>query len=115
MGTDVNSKRRRKRIDPAIQAHIQELRNERPFSGFTDDGAEPPYRLRILGRGELAFYEERGRALLFELIAGRGLIFTKTMRLWDDGYAVTDEDRKRIAGRIEAYLRSKGADSVTIV
>jgi hypothetical protein len=92
---------------------IESLQRETPFSGIrVAVGRGDDYKLKILGRGEMAFYEQRGRALLFELNAGFGVILRSSIRRWDDGQKVADPEKELIVERTASYLRSKGSDEI---
>ena len=95
---------------------IAKLKQETPFSGMSrrvSDSEE--YRLRVLGRGEMAYYQLNERALLFELLAGQGIVFAKSIRYWDNGRRVTQEEKAVLIQRLEEYLRSLGAPHFTVV
>jgi|GEM_PF-1867898 len=104
--------RARKRLTPAQKREIEflrELKSEEPFSGTRLQAADgDEHRIRILARGEQAFYQEGTRALLLEISAGYGIILKSTIRLWDDGGTVTEDERERVIERIGRYLTARG-------
>lgn len=100
----------------ADRAYLRELKQTEPFTGFraqSRDGV--PCKFQILGRGEMAFFQLGERALLFELLAGPAVIFAKTIRRWDDGSRVTDDEREDIIEIASSFLTSKGAAHVEVV
>lgn len=102
-------------MDETQRRYIEGLKTAEPFRGLRVKVSEAEeYKLQILGRGEMAFYQQNDRALLFELSAGAGVILKKSIRRWDDGSKVTDAEREVIIERVSSYLRSKGAPSVTV-
>ena len=75
--------------------HIRELKQEDPFKGIrerTSRGEE--CKIKIIGRGEVAFYQQGNRALLMQVIAGQGMVIAYSIRRWDDKKKVTDEEVK---------------------
>ena len=102
----------RRRLTPAQKRDIEylhELKADEPFSGtllMAADGTD--YKIRILARGEQAFYQEGARALLLEISAAHGIILKSTIRMWDDAQAVTEDERARIIERIGRYLTARG-------
>jgi hypothetical protein len=94
---------------------IQLLKKTEPFVGLrvrVSDSEE--YKFKILGRGEMAFYQQNDRALFLE-IDPRGGIFEKSIRRWDDGKKVTPEEKKVIIERVTAFFRSRGIEDVRVV
>jgi hypothetical protein len=94
---------------------IESLKREKPFSGVHEGiGTGEEHKLKILGRGEMAFYEQGGRALLFELNAGPGVILRSSIQRWDDGQKVTDAEKELVVARIASYLKAKGSDEIIV-
>jgi hypothetical protein len=88
-------------------ALIATLKREQPPRGVTGlDADGRPFRFRIVGRGETAFYQEGERALLFEVLVGAGVISRRSLRAWDDGKRVTEQERDRIVAHAADYLRA---------
>lgn len=95
---------------------IERHKSAEPFTGYreTTDGGEA-CKIKILGRGEVAFYQQGQRALLLEVLAGRGVIFAKSIKRWDDGKKVTDAERETIVGVMSRVMQQLGAERVEIV
>jgi hypothetical protein len=102
-------------MNESDRKQIQKLKEADPFTGFREQDARGEYKVQVLGRGETAFYQEADRALLFELLAGRGTIFARSIRRWDDGKKVTDAERAVIVERVAAVLRKLGATKVEVI
>ena len=96
--------------------HLRELEQAEPFTGFrerTPTGEE--CKLQILGRGELAFYQQGDRALLLEVLAGRGVIFADSIRRWDDQEKVTAEEREVVIEMMIRVMHKLGHAKVEVV
>lgn len=95
---------------------IRELRQAEPFTGYRErTPAGQECKVKILGRGEVAFYQQGGRALLLEVLAGRGVVFAGTIRRWHDGTRVTDEEREAIVEVMTRVMEALGFPKVEIV
>jgi hypothetical protein len=102
-------------MDEIERKYIEDLKKTEPFPGShvrVSDTEE--YRFYIIGRGEMAFYQQNDRALLFELNAGYGVILKKSIRRWDNGDKVTEAERAVIIDRVSAHLKSRGAEKIII-
>ncbi|MBZ4400129.1 hypothetical protein [Myxococcus sp. AS-1-15] len=103
-------------MDQDERDFIERIKKEEPSRGLrvrvSDSEA---YRVTALGRGEMGFYQQNDRALLFEFSAGFGFIVKKSIRRWDDGKKVTDAEREVIIQRIADYLKAGGAQHVKII
>lgn len=96
--------------------HLRELKQAEPFTGFRErTAAGEDCKLQILGRGELAFYQQGDRALLLEVLAGRGVVFACSIRRWDDGKKVTDEEREVVVEMMTRVMTALGFEQVEIV
>lgn len=94
---------------------IKAVKEEVPFPGFRAQiSPTEEFRIRTLARGEQAFYQQNERALLLEISARSNIIFRKSIRWWDTGEAVTDEERDLIVKRLVDYLTSPRDPPVTI-
>ena len=103
-------------MDKTTLKWIAELKAEQPFAGLHERaGQQGEYKLKILARGEQAFYQQGDRATIFELIAGQGLIFRDSIKRWDDGKKISDAERDLIVERVAAYLKAKGAATIKVV
>ncbi len=106
---------RKRPLSQVDRDFIESIKRSESFEGFEARvGETETYRLQILGRGEMAFYQEGGRALLFE-IDPRGGILSRSIRRWDDGLKVTNEERAVVVDRMSAYLRSRGVEDVRVI
>ncbi|MFY1831920.1 hypothetical protein ACN47A_38750 [Myxococcus fulvus] len=102
-------------MDKIERDFIASIKKE-PSRGFrVRVSATEEYRIATLGRGEMGFYQQNERALLFEFSAGFGYIVKKSIRRWDTGKKVTDAERNVIVQRIADYLRAGGTEHVKII
>lgn len=73
------------------------------------------YIIRILGRGEMAFYREGDRAMLVEVIAGYGVIAAGSIREWDTGESVSQSERAVVVDRFSELFIEMGTSEVKVV
>ena len=100
----------------ADREYLRELKQAEPFTGFRErTAAGEDCKVQILGRGETAFYQQGDRALLLEVLAGRGVVFADTIRRWDDGKKVTDEEREVAIDVLTRVMQKLGHAHVEIV
>jgi hypothetical protein len=103
-------------VSKADREYLRELKQAEPFTGFRERTATgEDVKVQILGRGEMAFYQQGARALLLEVLAGRGVVFAPSIRRWDDGKKVTDEERETILEVLSRVMQKLGAVKVEIV
>jgi hypothetical protein len=96
--------------------HIRQLKQTEPFTGYRDQAPTGEQcKLQILGRGELAFYQQGDRALLMEILAGHGVIFAASIRRWDDGKKVTPEERETVIEMMTRLMHQLGFEKVEVV
>ena len=72
-------------------------------------------RMKIVGRGEVAFYQRGDRALLFEINAGHGLISRKSLKWWDTDQAISSAELEIVLSHAVAALKQLGFPEVSIV
>lgn len=95
--------------------YIQELKNEE-YEGYTETGPDgEKCRIKIIGRGEGAFYQRGDRATMFEAFAAYGVILADSIRWWDDGRKITDEERQHIVEMTSRRLKQGGAEKIEVV
>lgn len=100
----------------ADREYLRELKQAEPFTGYRERTATgEECKIQILGRGEVAFYQQGNRALLLEVLAGRGVVFAYSIRRWDDGKKVTDEEREVVIEMVSRVMKQLGHEKVEIV
>ena len=103
-------------VSKADREYLRELKQAEPFTGFREQtAAGEACKVQILGRGEMAFYQQGDRALLLEVLAGHGVVFAKSIRRWDDGKKVTDEERETILEVLARVMQKLGFEKPEIV
>ncbi len=103
-------------MSKADREYIRELKHAEPFTGFrTQTRHDAPCKFQILGRGEMGFFQLGDRGLLFEVLAGQGVLVASSIRRWDDSKAVTDEEREDIIEVVVRCLIQQGAERVEVV
>jgi hypothetical protein len=103
-------------MNRAEREYIVKLKQTEPFTGFREPGSDGvECKVQILGRGETAFFQRGDRALLLEVLAGQGVIFSRSIRRWDDGKVVTDEEREVVVDAVYRALARLGAKCVVVV
>lgn len=96
--------------------YLRELKQTEPFTGFRErTPAGEECKIQILGRGELAFYQQGARALLLEVLAGRGVVFAGSIRRWDDAKKVTDDEREVVIEMVTRAMKQLGHERIEIV
>lgn len=65
---------------------------------------EHGYKIRIVECGEGLFYQEGDRAMICDLDIHGYAIPIKSIKKWDDGTKITEEERDRIKERIRLYF-----------
>ncbi|RQO73963.1 hypothetical protein DBR43_00720 [Pedobacter sp. KBW06] len=64
------------------------------------------FGIRVLGRGMDLFFKENNKGLICSIDAAHGVIYTKTIRIWDStGEKISREERLRISRLIEKYYK----------
>ncbi len=78
------------------------------------DGEPRVGRVRVLGRGEVAYCQLGAFALLAELLPSPAVVFADSIRRWQDGSAVTESERGAVIVLLTGTLRALGATHVEI-
>lgn len=96
--------------------YLRELKQTEPFTGFRErTPAGETCKIQILGRGELAFYQQGDRALLLEVLAGHGVVFASSIRRWDDQKKLSAEEREVVIEMVTRAMQKLGHEKVEIV
>jgi hypothetical protein len=99
----------------AVEEYIQWLKAD-PYWGVqvrVSDAED--YRIKTVSRGEQVLYQENERAVLVDIDSAQNALATKSIRRWDDGTPVSDEERAIIVQRLVRYLTRPGSRPVLIV
>lgn len=85
--------------------HIQELKETTVATPRVEVNQEEDYKVRIINRGEQLFYQQENRALICEIQPTESIVYTDSIKRWDDGKPVTDEEKRRIITRLDSYFK----------
>lgn len=111
------NKKGRSHLSAKLSVENEYIRSfkEDSFSGLrvrVNDTEE--YRIRIVSRGEQAFYQQNDRALLVEISPAKNALSSRSIRRWDDGSPVTANERDIIVQRMVAYLTRPGGMPIVV-
>jgi hypothetical protein len=94
--------------------YIESLKRD-PYCGLHVRVSEAEeYRIRIVSRGEQAFYQQNDRALLVEISPVRNAVSRASIRRWDDGNPVAQSEKDIIVERLVGYLTRPGSPPVIV-
>jgi len=83
--------------------HISELKSDLTIREKKDRHGK--YKVKILYRGEGLYYEDDNKALICEIgLLPKIVLFTKTIKKWDNGCKVTNEEKLKIYSRLKQYF-----------
>lgn len=67
---------------------------------------EHSYAIRVLGRGDMLFFQEDEKALICEVDAANAVIFAKSIKNWNNTKKMPADERKRVVELVfELYRR----------
>jgi len=91
-------------MNKSEQAQIQELKtNIAGVHRFTEGGDR--YGMLIIARGELLFFQKNESGLICEISARYSLINPKTIKQWDNGNKISEEEREKILEKIIHFYK----------
>lgn len=91
---------------------IQALKSKDGVHRFTD-GDNTKIGILILNRGEQMFYQENDKGFICEISARNSIVFTKTIKKWDNGKKISTEEKDKIIERIGKSYKMAYQDEVT--
>ncbi len=94
--------------------YIEQLKGD-PFVNRLKDNQENSYGIRVLGRGESLFFQENEKALICEIDAVNGVIYSKSIKNWEDERKMSPEERNRIIALIDKYYKEIYNPNVVIL
>ena len=107
---------KRRGLSDSEKHRLSELKSQDPFTGVVVPlGGGGFCKVRVIGRGEIAFYQEGDRALFVEAIVSSGAIVSRSIRFWDTDEAVTKSERAAIAERVAKGLSLLGVLRVKLL
>jgi hypothetical protein len=63
------------------------------------------YKIRIITRGEELFYMDGKKALIADICLSPPCIFSFSIKKWDNGKIISDDEKKVILQRIISYFK----------
>lgn len=72
------------------------------------------YKIKILGRGEELFFQKGDDALICEISARLAVIDPKTIKKWDNGNKISDEERTLVVAKIIELYKDAYKDDLKI-
>jgi len=72
------------------------------------------YKIKILGRGEELFFQKGNDALVCDISARHAVIDPKTIRRWDNGKKISDEERALILEKIIELYKKAYKDDLAV-
>src|SRR5687767_4573517 len=100
-------------MDKETKALVQELKaNTESVHRFTE--GDNNYGILIIARGELLFFQENDAALICDVSARFALINPKTIKEWDNGRKITDEEKEKLLEKIMHFYKKAYTDELKI-
>ncbi|GAA0538000.1 hypothetical protein LX66_2025 [Chitinophaga japonensis] len=100
-------------MNKSEQAQIKELKaNIDGVHRFTD--GTDKYGMLIIARGELLFFQENDKGLLCEISARYSLINPKTIKQWDNGDKISEEEKDQILAKIIHFYKIAYKNDLTV-
>ena|SRR2546428_12795785 len=84
--------------------YLSDLKSENVIGPRVEINKEHGYKIRTLHWGERLFYREGDRATICDLDIQGCAIPVKSIKKWDDGTKITEEEKERIKERIRLYF-----------
>jgi len=92
---------------------IEDLKNDTSIDRTTIGSRS--YAIRVLGRGEMLFFQEDENALICEIDASNSVIFSKSIKGWSNKPKMSNVERDRVmAIIIELYKKYINANVVVV-
>jgi hypothetical protein len=85
---------------------IQELKNSTDVGLSFERNVEYNYKVRIINRGEHLFYQQEDRAFICEINPHESIIFKYSIKKWDNGVKITDDEKEVIFDRLILYFKN---------
>ena len=93
---------------------IDRWMNEPTITRSLDDEGNI-YGIRIIGRGEHLFFQENDDALICEIDAAHGVIYSRSVKDWNTKGKMKNDEKKRVVGLIEFYYKKYLNENVVLM
>jgi hypothetical protein len=87
-----------------MDEYILELMNNPTVNRIADEAGNR-YGIRVLGRGENLFFQENDKALICQIDAVNGVIFTKSIKNWEGQRRMDANEKSRVITLLEKYYK----------
>jgi hypothetical protein len=84
---------------------IQELKNSTDIGLRFERNVEHNYKIRIINRSEQLFYQQEDIAFICEINPHESIIFKDSIKKWDNGVKITDDEKEVIFDRLILYFK----------
>jgi hypothetical protein len=88
----------------AAGIYISELKSAEWITRLRDEGGNT-YGIAVIGPGQNLFFQMNERALICGIDAVHGVIYTRTIKEWDDRKRISPKARPAVAEKILQYYR----------
>ncbi|MBN1984451.1 MAG: hypothetical protein JW795_23195 [Chitinivibrionales bacterium] len=92
-------------MDKLRKAELERLKADRGTGPYVEENVQEGYRIKIIYRGEHLFYQQGERALICAIDPIDNIIYKKSLKHWDNGKKISDEEKKIICDRIIRYFK----------
>ncbi|MEZ0609347.1 hypothetical protein ACAW74_12560 [Fibrella sp. WM1] len=94
-----------KKLNSDEFAFMQALKADFSTGPMVEVNIEAGYKIKIIGRGEQLFYQQEDKALICEIQVRNDLIYRDSIKRWDDGSWIDENQKEIILHRIINYFR----------
>lgn len=84
--------------------YINQLKNENAVGSRVEVNDADGYRIWIVSRGQELFYHSGDRAFLCDFDPYASGVMVSSIRKWDDGTQVSQEDKDLFVKRLKSYF-----------
>lgn len=99
-------------MSKATKAQLQELKGTDTAYRTEEEGNR--YGLKILNRGEELFFQQNEDALICEISASLLLINPTTIKEWDNGKKISEEERAVLLEKILRFYKEAYKDELRV-
>jgi hypothetical protein len=101
------SKKFRNESERLRYEHIQELKRQKSSAYKVSLGDNTDCYLQVLNRGEQMYFQLGEKALICEISALHGIIYSDSVKKWDDNSKVSDNERLIFEKAVRIYWEDK--------
>lgn len=94
--------------------YIKELKDDDSASEFVDE-TYGMIRLKTIYRGEGLYFQLNDRALICTISARDAMLSKKSIKRWDNGKLIEEQERDMILGIIRSYYPKAYLNELTVI